>query len=143
MSVETGVPPGAQLGEAARAEAPAGIAVATSALEDAMEVVVTLGVAEPLARGGGARGATAQVKATGCTRAQALMELEAEVPRTTAGTAPEVEATLEGVRTLSTAGAPARGSTCNYRGEATPAAGSTSAEASTKLAAPAPPKMTR
>ena len=66
----------------------------------AMEVVETLGAAEPRARGTGARGAAAtpQAEGTGNTRAQALMELAAAAPRRTAGRVQVVKETLEGWR---------------------------------------------
>ena len=60
VAVATEAPPGARVGEPARAEAAAGMAAPTAAAEaeeEAMEVVATLGAAEPPAREPGQGGA--------------------------------------------------------------------------------------
>ena len=100
-------------------EAAAGMAAPTSR-GSAMEVVETLGAAEPRARGTGARGAAAtpQAEGTGNTRAQALMELAAAAPRRTADTV-----TLDEVATFGAAEPPEREVVGASRGEVTEAAG--------------------
>ena len=122
-ALATDAPPGGRAGEAARAETAAGMAAPTAAREageEALQVVATLGAAEPLARRAGAKRATAnpRAEATGVTRTPARMKMAAATPRRTAGRMPAVEETLEGVATLGAAEPPARQDTDTPRGEA-------------------------
>ena len=94
--VTTEAPTGTQVGEVAPVEAAAGIVAPTAAPEaeeEALEVVATLGAAEPPARGTAGMGdvttpqATA-TEATGDTRTEAPTELAAPAPRRTAARVP-------------------------------------------------------
>ena len=92
----TEAPTGAQVGEAARAEAEEGMAApiaSPEAEEEALEVVTALGAAESYARETAGREDTATprakaMEATGDTRAEAPSELAAPAPRRAAVRAP-------------------------------------------------------
>ena len=93
MAVATEAPTGAQMEEVAPTVATAGMATPTAAseAEEALEVVTTLDVAEPPARGAAGRGATPRVTATevtGDTRREAPRELVALAPRRTKARTP-------------------------------------------------------